>query len=432
MKTHRTCLTAAVSLHLVAGFSIAADLIVEENGVLPNYATIQSAVNAANPGDRIFVKNKAGNVPYNETITIDRPVELLSHAPDGVFYVFGGYSIVPNSAMFTGPGGTIRIVGMYNLSGGVDASVNNGSGSPIEIAVVNSTFVSGDVNLSGTGYVSHVAGNHLMSGSVTTREGLVSGNQVVGSITVNDAGTVTSGDDTMYVVGNRVCTAAGGFAPGGIVWNNPVHYLHLANNHVRSTAADLIVINNLHGGPLMNQICNNSCETGTSATLNTGIRIGITVPSTARLLIASNALLDSFSGDDAGTTECAIQFAAGVAAGAQVDVVSNVHKDWETGLSNASAAAVSFAGNGTGGGAFNPNDISGACTDASCINTGHPGTDHTDHDLTRNDVGTAGGSFNLNNFWPNQTGSARVYLVKTPRTVVQSSTINAKADSYDR
>ena len=71
----------------------AADLIVEENGVLPNFATIQSAVNATQPGDRIFVKNKAGGVPYQENVTIDKPLELLAFDSNGFFVVFGTYSI---------------------------------------------------------------------------------------------------------------------------------------------------------------------------------------------------------------------------------------------------------------------------------------------------------------------------------------------------
>jgi hypothetical protein len=52
-------------------------------------------------------------------------------------------------------------------------------------------------------------------------------------------------------------------------------------------------------------------------------------------------------------------------------------------------------------------------------------------DLTVNDVGAYGGSYSLSNFYP-VTGSARVYFVKAPRTVLQSGTLNVRANSFDR
>ena len=56
--------------------------------------------------------------------------------------------------------------------------------------------------------------------------------------------------------------------------------------------------------------------------------------------------------------------------------------------------------NATGPATFDPNDLTGACTDGTCVNSGSPNTDYTDHDLSRNDRGVSGGSFNYNNFWP--------------------------------
>ena len=78
------------------------------------------------------------------------------------------------------------------------------------------------------------------------------------------------------------------------------------------------------------------------------------------------------------------------------------------------------------------NSTTGQSFSAFAINNGHPGKLYTDTDLTRNDRGVAGGSFNYENFWPIQTGGSRVFLVKAPRVANQTTTIRAEAEGYDR
>lgn len=50
--------------------TLAADLIVEEFGTAPTYASITAAVAASVDGDRIIIKNRAGDIPWIENITI--------------------------------------------------------------------------------------------------------------------------------------------------------------------------------------------------------------------------------------------------------------------------------------------------------------------------------------------------------------------------
>ena len=138
-----------------------------------------------------------------------------------------------------------------------------------------------------------------------------------------------------------------------------------------------------------------------------------------------------FDGDDVGNTERAITITA-IGSGALLEANYNVHQGWEFGLANFAPTQAVMIGNVTAGGSFDVDDITGVSSSAEALNGGHPGSDYTDHDLTRNDAGVAGGSYRYTNFWPILTGGARVYLVKTPRTVVQSSTINAEADAHDR
>ncbi len=391
---------------LQAGFTHAADLIVEQNGVLPNYGTIQDAVNAASDGDRIFVKNKAGNVPYQEDVTINVSVELLPFDANGQFTVLGNYTLNPVI------GREITIIGMYNQVGSITCSANSPTGAPTRINILGNELLSGSINLSGTNLISHVSGNKLL-GSITTRYATITGNEITGtgSITLNDAPNLTS-EDTLYIVGNRLPV-------GRITWSNDEHYLHIANNVTNSNTYG-VYITSLKGGTGVNQIANNMLRPATASAR--GIYI-TSVPANAQVEMNNNVLINTTT---SGTNYPI--YVTSINATATVGYFFNRFQGWD--------AAVVCAGCGTTDNqtvTMTVNTTTGVCSSVpACVDAGNPNTDYTDHDLTRNDIGTAGGSFNYTNFFPILTGGARVYLVKTPRTVLQTSTIRAEADSYDR
>lgn len=383
----------------------AADLIVEENGVLPNYGTIQDAVNAASDGDRIFVKNKSGNVPYQENVTINVSIELLPFDANGQYIVWGEYTINPIIDR------TVTIIGMLNQDGSITCNANSPAGNPTRINVFGTELLSGSINISGTNIVSHVSGNKITSGSITTRYSTVTGNQVTsGSILINPS-TNFSTEDTLYVVGNRVSN-------GRIQWGNGHTYFYIANNFIIGSTIYQIYCTQVKAGNGVNSIVNNS--TYGSGGNNRGIYV-TTVPANSTLQIHNNALRQTTT---AGTNyPIYVQGIAGLAS-----YTFNTYNGWDAGLvCNPCASA------GNQNATIAMDVTTGECTSVpSCVDAGNPSTDHTDLDLTRNDVGTKGGSFNFNNFFPILTGGARVYLVRTPRTVVQTSTIRAEADGYDR
>ena len=160
----------------------------------------------------------------------------------------------------------------------------------------------------------------MRSGSITAREATIAGNLVNGNITVNDAaGSSIGGDDTLYIVGNRLTTNTGAVTTGRILWSNNDHYFHIANNWVRSDignslAVGLIDINQIRTGAETNQIVNNSCES-TDAGYQIGINIGPAIPAGCRLKIENNLFHDEFSGNDNLSFEWAIHFAT-VSSGA--------------------------------------------------------------------------------------------------------------------
>ncbi|MCB9230715.1 MAG: hypothetical protein H6581_03590 [Bacteroidia bacterium] len=409
----------------------AADIIVEENGVLPNFATIQAAVTAAQPGDRIFVKNKSGSVPYQENVTIDKPLSLLAWTSNGTFLVYGTYTLNPNGANFSSTLNTVSIIGMVNVSGSINATSNNTTGNRIYLNIVGNQLNSGSISLTGTNYFSEVAGNWLLGGSITTREATISGNLLNGNITVN--ASTTASEDTLYVVGNRLTDNVGSAYPGGIFWANANNYFHIANNHIKGNGnTGMFQVSAIKTGGGTNAFDNNSIEQSTSNAAPAIVITAALIPN-CRLHINNNVCFDSYNGNDGSWTYPEYMlYCTNAQANSLVECHYNAFYGLESGFTNVSGTIISFVGNQAAPVGINPDDVTGVCSAAECINAGHPSTDYTDHDLSRNDRGVAGGSFNYNNFWPILTGGARVFLVKTPRTVVQASSINAEAAGYDR
>ena len=149
----------------------AADLIVEENALSPNYSSIGAAVNAAQDGDRIIIKNKPGNVPWVEDITINKSLTFLSFANDTFFRVQGDYTIDH------APGREVIINGMRNILGQISAS-GNGTGGFMDVHIVNSRLESGSIVLNSDYYMVNVAGNQLDRGRVLLNYGRVIGNDI--------------------------------------------------------------------------------------------------------------------------------------------------------------------------------------------------------------------------------------------------------------
>jgi hypothetical protein len=70
---------------------------------------------------------------------------------------------------------------------------------------------------------------------------------------------------------------------------------------------------------------------------------------------------------------------------------------------------------------------------SNAINAGNPDSAFVDINLTRNDVGAYGGSFTLDNYFPNGANDwARVFYMVAPRRVLVNGTINVRADGYDK
>ena len=73
-------------------------------------------------------------------------------------------------------------------------------------------------------------------------------------------------------------------------------------------------------------------------------------------------------------------------------------------------------------------DSFGKSTDALIVNQGSPALQYYDIDLTRNNIGTYGGPYSIDNYWNTATGRARVYDLTIPFEIWNGSTPSIKAE----
>lgn len=175
---HHTPLMRLLAALLFGGATLstfAVDRIVEEFGSAPTYPNIASAVAAAVDGDRILVKNRAGDIPWIENITVDKSLQFLSYADNGFFVVQGTYSIVPAT------GRQVTIIGMRNTAGGIQAASGTSAVRGTRVQVIDSYFVNGGVQLASQYFDVDVVGCTLQNGTVGLFYGNVIGNDIDGS-----------------------------------------------------------------------------------------------------------------------------------------------------------------------------------------------------------------------------------------------------------
>lgn len=433
MKTY-SCLIFLGIASLVMPLT-AADFVVDDQGT---YQTIQAAIDAASAGDRIFVKNKSGNIPYGQDVTINKPIELLPFTEDGKFYVTGNYTISPNTTHFSVSQNEVRIIGMVNTQGNIESS-GNASGIMVRVSALNCEFTDGDYSIYGTDFDSVVANCIFLEGSVKISQGYVTGNSITLSDTsgvsnpvlVVEGGGATQVRDATYILGNRIISETGDNDNqfGYIELQSLVSAVVISNNYIRSNAGRLVNIAQLYTSGVVNVISNNTFESTYESPNHRGIEVD-SINAAGALQIISNAIYKQVN-NPASTDDIAIYIGSGNTGA--VEIGYNVYGGWLGGLFNTGGqnAVASLLGN-TESSSVAIDQTTGVCTGSGAVNTGHPGNEHFDLDLTRNDRGVAGGSFSYTNFWPNQTGASRIYFMDVPRVVAPSSSVSGiEAEGFD-
>jgi len=393
----------------------AVDHIVEEFGVPPAFPNIASAITAASDGDRIIIKNRAGDIPWIETITVNKSLEFLSFQDNGFFTVQGNWTITPAT------GRVIRIIGMRNTAGNIAFSGTAPVASTL-LSIIDCQFVVGSIQL-GTDFIkTTVVGSEFQAGIVRINYGSVIGCRIV-STSGNDLIQMTPNSaifqgDTASIVGNQlVCTISN---VNGIYVDNRAQVVHVRNNYVQHRGIGIQARGGNAQG-ITNQVWNNTVV-ATGGSSPSGIFMTST-PSGSVWEVMNNVA--TFTG---GTSNRGI-FNGGALSG-QTNVYFNVI---ESSMGTTiSTTGFTFVGNNITNQPIDVQTDGRLPVGSAAINGGNPAAPFFDLDLTTGDAGAYGGSYTLDNFFPLHTGAARIYMGSHPYNIRQGATLRVKANAWDR
>lgn len=399
---------------LLALPSLAVDRIVEEFGVPPTYPNINAAVAAAADGDRIIVKNRAGDIPWIENITVAKSLEFLSYADNGLFVVQGNYVITPAD------GRTVIINGMRNTSGNITGSTT-GTLRGTRVRILDSQLVSGTISFTTDAFLVDVVGTSLQAGYVRINFGNVVGCEVINNqnaegVRVTPVTSVFQ-NDTLHIVGNKIQSVQG---YEGVFVNTVAQVVHIRNNFIRHGWMGIEVYAGNNGG-VQNLIWNNSVQGYTGSSSIYGISLANTTNGSI-WEVMNNAIGSTFGGTNRGINKDS-------GNSGQINVYFN---HVQSGFNIPISADFTFVGSNTTNQPVTFNADGTFLNAPSAINGGNPAAPFYDLDLSIGDAGAYGGSYTLSNFFPLHTGAARVHMTGHPFNVRQGSTLRVKATAFDR
>lgn len=405
------CMTMALLFNLIET-STATDLVVNTGGAGGTYASLNAAIAAASPGDRIIVYPSLNGASYMEgTISITKSLQILS-ANEGAFYTIdGNINVTPASA-----GMSLTIIGMKLLTGGIQSTAVAPTGARCVVNLLNDSIMTGGISFNHDNYNLTLASSHVDNG-VTFRFGKILGNNMNGSVSVNTDASVNNPTDTVMVIGNKINYYTSGNA-GGINWSSTSQFFSFQNNLItlsypgNAVNFGIYVSNSKNSNTGTNTILNNTVRK-TTYSIYHGYTIGTAANSITEF--QNNLLM-------APLYQYAFAFSGG-SFNAHYNYASSFN--W-TGITNdgTNQAATNTTLNADG---LNTNLLS------NTINGGTPDSAYADINLTRNDVGCYGGSYTMDNFFPiSPSDWARVILVTAPRRVMVNGAINVKATGFDK
>ncbi|HQV50721.1 MAG: hypothetical protein IPI00_00225 [Flavobacteriales bacterium] len=395
--------------------TFAMDRIVEEFGQAPAYPNIASAVAASVDGDRIIIKNRAGNIPWIENIAINKSLEFLSFANDDFFYVQGNYTVTGATDR------VVNIVSMRNTSG----SIIFGSGGGVRattVRIMDSYFVNGIIDMEDNNVQADIVGCTLINGSVSINYGNVVGCVIDASQTTDEGISITgtaSGFplDTCAIVGNKV---KGPLSYEGIFSSSESQVLHIRNNFIEHGWMGIEIYDG-NNASVQNLIWNNTIIAYTGNSTTYGISLANTNAGSI-WEVMNNAVTRTWTGTSRGINKDSGNLG-------QINVYFN---HVTIGMSFPISTGFTFESNNTVDQPITLNADGTFASATACIDGGNPAPIFSDLDLSTGDAGTYGGSYTLVNFHPLHTGAARIYLTGHPFNIRSGATLRVKGVAYDR
>lgn len=396
-------LLSAITLLCAVHTSFAADIYVNNSGQPGTWSTITLALAAAAPNDRIFVSPYGA---YTENLNIVQNVTLTSAVSGTVFNLVGSITINGNANM------DVRIIGC-EASGGI--TCNTGAATLTNKANIYLSDCKFST-ITGNDYcVMHVL--YCYNTNITIRHGEIRGcTEGIGTITIPDGPNAGVGD-TLFIVGNS-CTR--------INWQNNDNYFYISNNLVKAPGTVVsgtyaVYVTNHHYSTVNNNLfINNTFQNNYSGTATDyGATVYFTTTSNRANIQWWNNLVSNLY--NSGTYSYCNYITGG----------SGTMQAYYNYFDSPVITIANTVGNviGTYNTPMAAFDEYGRATDANGINQGSPNLNNYDIDMTRNDRGTFGGPYSMDNYINTADGKARVYDLNMPFEIWSGSTPQVKAEA---
>jgi len=438
----RLLLSFSAVLFTVSVF--AGNLLVKEYGVNGTYSTIQNAINAAQDGDTIIVFNKPSGQYWLEDLVISKEVFLENSDANQRFnQLDGNIEIQPQD-------GKKMFFHGIDLMGGHKIYSNGGASDPSNRCEINIM----DCNMGEAEFADNNLHMRILDSDISTvsfRYGIMAG--CVGINLTVTKGDAASAIDSLVIVGNKNYSGTIDTYCSLRILNNRFYNYGLGTVNYSScgcnsdcssnTYATILTINDANVGSQFKNIIANNTFWIRGAVLSTSISTGshyscynrthYTYNNATALSVRyrENFYIYNNVVDVNGDNNSGLQMKSFENnGGSGTPFVS--HNYIESGVNNISiptnnefnGQSVSLSTDGNG-------KASGAPVDGG-IYLGQ----YNDIDLTRNDAGTYGGPYSIDNYhgiMANPSGGkSSVHFIEIPHFLTQPGTIELKGGSHTK
>jgi hypothetical protein len=245
------------------------------------------------------------------------------------------------------------------------------------------------------------------SGTVFIRNGYIVGSQIGGDINISD-GPNSGVGDTILIIANKISY--------GITWANNDNYFLIANNFISQgyISIGLFQFNSVIKNTIRNNTVLNACGFSSACAYGKCLKlVGFVNANMSNIEIYNNIFQDE-TGSYTGDVGCGLATCFAFTGSAKF-------------YYNIGEGVSGIVGNINNAGGIVTNGL-GESVDAKVVNQGSPALQYYDIDLTRNDMGTFGGPYSIDNYWNTATGRARVYDLTMPFEIWNGSTPSIKAE----
>lgn len=410
------CLMAVMAMK-----TYAADLLVEEFAPAPSFSSIAAAIAAATNGDRIIVKNRNGNAPWIENVTVDKSLQFLPYTNDTFFVVQGIYTIVPADNR------EITFIGMRNTNGNIIATALGNVAARTKVNIMGSLLQAGAITFNQNGYNVNVVHTQLNAGGITLKHGSIIGCDI--TLTTNMPGIsivaeIALTSETVKIIANKITNLSVTTAAVGISWGSHTHFFDIRNNLIYVRNVGVAVSKSRVLNTVTNLLSNNTITISGAPTTANVFGINITTASASSIIEVMNNLIDLNSTSTSNIT--------GINNTSAIPTVILVYNTIDDGIALANQIKGNFTTNANNTSTAVTLAPNGNIAGSGGVDAGNPAAPYYDLDLTRNDCGAYGGGFSHSNYFPIHAGAARVYMVNVPSSVRVGNTISIQADGYDR